>query len=229
MKKQVVITGGSSGIGLAAARLATAAGHSVVLVARNAERLAAACKDLNCRGVQLDVGDGVACLALADEVDPASSEIVLVNNAGFANFGTFHEQPMDTFDDLIRSNLLGVANCCRALIPSMLTHGSGQIINVLSVSATTAFGGAVGYCAAKAGALMLTRCMALEYRRQGIRFTALNPGSTDTPLWDKQSRSLPRQEMLSAGAVGQAIVELIDLPPDRVVDEMSLMPPKGLL
>ena len=76
---------------------------------------------------------------------------------------------------------------------------------------------------------MLTRCLSLEYRRQGIRFTALNPGSTDTPLWDAQTRSLPREDMLSAEAVGQAIVDLIALPADRVFDELSLMPPKGSL
>jgi NAD(P)-dependent dehydrogenase (short-subunit alcohol dehydrogenase family) len=125
--------------------------------------------------------------------------------------------------------MIGPMQLCKFAIPWMLRAGGGHIVNVLSIAATHPFSGAAAYCASKAGLHMFGKALAAEYRGRGIRVTSLLPGSTDTPLWDKQSFQPSREDMLPARAVAECIRDVILSPPDRSYDEIVLMPPKGIL
>lgn len=233
MTKRIVVTGASSGIGRETAIALAKAGHQLVLASRRQGLLLELMEE--CRAADIvhtvtcDVTCPDECRALVEEAMKLGGEVepVLVNAAGMAEFGDFQAMPWPSVEGQIATNLLGPLAICQAIVPWMLSVGRGQIINVLSVAASHPFPGAVAYAASKAGLLMAGKCLAAEYRARGIRVTSLLPGATDTPLWGPGGPA--REDMLSPSAVARAIADLIDLPPDRNVDEMVLMPPKGVL
>lgn len=232
MTTRAIITGASSGIGEAAARLLVAEGIEVVLAARRIKVLETLAEELGplAHAFPADVADRDACLALIDfarGLGPARP--VLVNNAGIAEFGDFASMPLENIERQIQVGLLGPLYLTHAVVPWMLEEGGGHVVNVLSVTATQVFGGAAGYGTAKAGLYMLGRVISAEYRRKGVRVTSILPGATDTPLWDGQGFVPNREEMLPASAVAEAIRDMVLLPADRNVDEIHLLPPFGVL
>jgi len=154
---------------------------------------------------------------------------ILINNAGFAEFGSFDQQPFETFEKHVLLNYMLGARLCHAAIPWMLEQGGGQIINVLSIAAKHAFSGAAAYCSSKAAMQMLGQVLAQEYRARGIRVTSILPGSTDTPLWDRMELKPDTHDMLRSSAVAEAIRDIVLSPRDRNIDELVLMPPNGIL
>lgn len=233
---RTVVTGASSGIGRATALLLATDGHALVLTARREDelrKLAEACLAGGATAVSVVAGD-LSDPDLAPQLADAASqcgkgELVLVNNAGTATFGQFHVQPIGTAAQMVEVGLIGAMRAAHALLPLMLEEARGTIVNVLSVAATQAFGGAEAYCAAKAGLLAFSRALALDYRKQGVRVTSLAPGATDTPLWDGATEHPDRADMLSPQAVAETIKMVIDAPRDRAFDEIVLLPPKGIL
>lgn len=223
--RQMVITGASSGIGAEAARQLSPDGQ-LVLVGRNEERLqrvAGQCEAAIVVATDL-TQDTATILAALTEADHR----VLVNCAGIAEYGTYHEMDWPAIEHQLQANLIAPMRLTHAMLPWLL-GGQGQVINVLSIAATQTFAGAAAYMASKAGLLATARGWQAEYRRSGLRITNLLPGATDTPIWDGGSFIPERTDMLPALAVAEAIRDLILSPSDRNVDELTLMPPKGIL
>jgi NAD(P)-dependent dehydrogenase (short-subunit alcohol dehydrogenase family) len=129
----------------------------------------------------------------------------------------------------LRVNLTGTFLACRAVLPTMLAQGRGDIVNVLSIASRVAFPGAAAYCASKWGALGFTRVLAEEVRRQGVRVTALCPGSVDTPFWDAIPSPPDRSRMLAPEAVAESVLWIVGRPPTMSMDELVLMPRDGIL
>ena len=176
----------------------------------------------------LDLSDPTqAQRLLAHLKNLGEGEQVLVNNAGTAQFGVFHEMAWDDHVKQIELNLIGTMAATYAVLPAMLDEGSGQFINVLSIAATHVFAGAEAYSASKAGALAFGRSLSAAYRAQGIRVSQILPGATNTPIWG--STGPDKDEMLAPEAVARVIRDLIDAPADRVIDEVTISPPKGIL
>jgi NAD(P)-dependent dehydrogenase (short-subunit alcohol dehydrogenase family) len=234
--KRAIVTGASSGIGKATALALADAGVEVVLAARRRvllEDLADQIRRLGgtATAIACDVSDPADCERLITEARalPGAVEPCLINCAGVAHFGPYHESPVAAVEAQLRANLLGPMVTCHAFLPWALQVGRGHIVNVLSVAAKVPFPGAAIYCTAKAGLLMLGTTLAAEYRTQGLRVTSLLPGSTDTPLWDDKEWVPPKEDMLPVAAVAEAVLDVVLLPADRNVDELVLMPPKGIL
>jgi short-subunit dehydrogenase len=152
---------------------------------------------------------------------------VLVNNAGWAEFGPFHEQPIETALGIVEATLASALRVTRALLPKMLMVGRGTVVNVVSIAARHTFANAEAYTAAKSGLLGFSQSLNASYREQGVRVTALVPGAVDTPLWKDKGPN--KEDMLKPQAVAETVKWLVDLPRDRAVDEILLMPPKGVL
>ncbi|MCC7433716.1 MAG: SDR family NAD(P)-dependent oxidoreductase [Methanoregulaceae archaeon] len=224
--KQIVITGASSGIGAAAAR--SLAHHELILVGRNAERLAQIAAETGGTAIIADLTTDVSVAAVADAVGSDATERVLINAAGIAHFGDSAEMPWEQYADQLAINLTAPLRLTHALLPWLL-GGSGQLINVLSIAATHTFGGAAAYAAAKAGLLAAGRSLAAEYRTQGLRVTQVIPGATDTPIWEGGDFVPNRADMLSADAVAKCISDIVDSPATLNIDEITIMPPKGIL
>ncbi|MGW2957992.1 SDR family NAD(P)-dependent oxidoreductase [Streptomyces sp. NPDC001220] len=195
--KVAMITGASSGIGAAAARLFAREGAAVVLTARRADRLRALAEEI-------DAGGGRALAVPADVASAEDVERVVrtavaafgrldcaFNNAGFGTAGTeLHETGQDVYEQTMDVNVRGVWNCLRFQIPEMLGSG-GTIVNTSSVAGQRATGASAAYVAAKHAVLGLTRAAAAEYAQRGIRVNALVVGSTRTEMMDRAVRTLP--------------------------------------
>jgi len=234
--KRIVVHGARSGIGRAAAIALSKTGCELVLAARRRqllEELADECERNGSRavGVACDITNAIECQELIELAKGMGqgADPVLVNSAGVAEFGDFASAPIPSIEDQIRVNLVGPMFACRAFVPWALERGSGQIINILSISAITALPGAASYSASKAGLLMFGKVLAAEYRKSGLRVSSLLPGATDTAIWEGSSFVPDKEDMLAAQAVADTIRDLVLLPADRNIDEITIMPPKGIL
>lgn len=118
-----------------------------------------------------------AALALAGRLD------LLVNAAGILRFEHSHEADMDAWERILAVNLTGTFRCCRAAIPALL-DGGGAIVNVASTSALFGHPWAAAYASSKGGVLALSKTLAVEYAKQGLRVNAVCPGSIETPITD---------------------------------------------
>ncbi|MFT4151733.1 MAG: SDR family NAD(P)-dependent oxidoreductase [Paracoccaceae bacterium] len=180
----VVITGASAGIGAAAARVFAAAGARVALLARGADAIAALADEVGGIALPCDVADWPAMRAAIGHVAATWGRLdVLVNNAGVIDpIAPLADADAQDWGRSIDINLKGVFHGMRAAIPVMRAQGAGTILTVSSGAASSAYEGWSAYCAAKAGAAMLTRSLHLEEGANGIRAIGLSPGTVRTDM-----------------------------------------------
>jgi NAD(P)-dependent dehydrogenase (short-subunit alcohol dehydrogenase family) len=186
--KVALVTGGSLGIGLAAARRLAQDGAAVVLCADRRAEVDAAASEL--RDERLDVTGVTADVRVSDEVAAAVAAAVmtyggldvLVNCAGVQRYGTVETTPQEVWDEVFAINVGGIYQAARHAIPELRRRGGGAIVNVSSVQATASQQGVAAYTASKGAISALTRAMALDHAADGIRVNAVAPGSVDTPM-----------------------------------------------
>jgi NAD(P)-dependent dehydrogenase (short-subunit alcohol dehydrogenase family) len=185
--KVVLITGASSGIGRATAKLFTRNGSTVIATGRSeAELTSLQSETAEYSG---DVKPRLADVTETTQIDRLVTEIgdtfgqidVLVNSAGIIKSGTLENTTLDDWDKMLDINLRSVFYLCQRVLP-MLEASKGNIVSVSSVTGTRAFPGVLAYCVSKAGIDQLTRCMALELAGRGVRVNAVNPGVVETNL-----------------------------------------------
>jgi len=184
--KVVVVTGGASGIGLAAARRFHAEGAAVVIADLNDAGGAAAIDELGsarCLYQHADVAAWRDVEALIERAADAFGGLdVLFNNAGVGSFATTPNLTVDEWRRVIDIDLSGVFFGCKAAIPVMRARGGGAIINTASISGLAGDYGFAAYNAAKGAVVNYTRAVAIDHAREGIRINAVCPGPVDTPL-----------------------------------------------
>jgi NAD(P)-dependent dehydrogenase (short-subunit alcohol dehydrogenase family) len=182
-----IITGASSGIGARAAAVLHDAGASVVLAARRTDRIEALAHQMGDRAlaVTVDVADDASVDALvARTLDHFGAIDIVVNNAGFGEPAAAENEPREQFRKTIAVNLVGPFVLTQAVAGHMLERGSGSVVNVAS---TLGFVGAgrvtsASYCASKGGLINLTRELAAQWARRGVRVNALAPGWFETEM-----------------------------------------------
>lgn len=183
-----LVTGGSLGIGRAVVERLAAAGAKVVLCGVDDSSVDASEADLRAAG--LEVSGFRADVAVAAEAhDLVASAVeryggldIVVNSAGIQRYGTVEETSEAVWDQVLDVNLKGIFLVCRAAIPELRRDGGGAIVNIASVQATATQTRVAAYTASKGGILALTRAMAVDHAPDGIRVTAVSPGSVDTPM-----------------------------------------------
>jgi 3-oxoacyl-[acyl-carrier protein] reductase len=240
--KVAIVTGGSRGIGAAAAAALGMAGASVVLVGRDrraAERAADAITSSggDAYGEGCDVADFPSVeKVVADTERRFGPPDILVNNAGVIEpIGPLASSDPAAWRRNIEINLIGAYNVIRATLPRMLHVGGGTIINVSSGAAHRPLEGWAAYCSGKAGLAMLTNAIALETVRSGIiRVFGLSPGVIDTDMQGQIRASginrisrIPRAELAPAQHPAQAVVYLCSEAADDLAGrELSLLDPE---
>jgi len=214
--KVAVVTGGSSGIGLAAAHELARAGASVVVAARNREKIDGAVEAIvaaggKAIGISCDAKIPEQCSALiADTVQQLGRVDILVNNSGT----NFRKQPQDyslqDWHDVIDTNLTSAFLLSQAVYPHFLAAGQGKIINIASLLARMGGAAAVAYGPSKGGIVQLTRALTAAWAKNNIQANAILPGWTDTPLTEDARSAFPALEKTvtdrtPAGRWGQPI------------------------
>jgi NAD(P)-dependent dehydrogenase (short-subunit alcohol dehydrogenase family) len=179
--KNVIVTGATSGIGMATARKFAADGARVAATGRNA-RMLASVESKNIRTYQADLSSEKATEAFASAVLKDFGGIdVLVNAAGIISMGTIENTSLADYDSMMNINVRSVFHLTQLLLPSLIER-KGNIVNLSSVTGTRAFPGVLAYCVSKAAIDQLTHCAALELAPKGVRVNAVNPGVVRTNL-----------------------------------------------
>jgi hypothetical protein len=187
MNKNVLITGATSGIGLACARKFAENGDRLILTGRNGQRLEEIRKELTAKGAEVltlvfDVRDREQATRLIGGLPEEWREIdVLVNNAGLAlGLEAEYEGSLDDWETMIDTNIKGLLTMTRLVVPGMIARNRGHIINVGSVAGDAAYAGGNVYCATKAAVKALTDGLRIDVAETAVRVTNLKPGLVET-------------------------------------------------
>lgn len=184
MSRGALVTGGGTGIGAAIARRLAADGFSVGVTGRRREPLAALAGEIGALPVVADTGDPEdASRAVAAALEAFGGLDLLVCNAGISAGGTVAEQSVEGWDAVLRTNLTGAFLVARAALPA-LVEAKGAVVTIASDAGLRASPASAAYCTAKAGLIMLTQCLALDYGPLGVRANCVCPGWVRTPMAD---------------------------------------------
>jgi NAD(P)-dependent dehydrogenase (short-subunit alcohol dehydrogenase family) len=192
--KVALITGGTSGIGEATAVLFADEGAKVVITGRNEERGREVVEKINHNGryskfVQTDVRFADHCRRAVDETIRSFGRLdILFNNAGVFYAHNALDCSEEEWDMQIDSNLKGTFLMSKYALPGMIARGSGVIINNSSGWGLVGGDKAVAYCASKGGVVLLTKAMAIDHGREGIRVNCICPGDVETPMLPEDAR-----------------------------------------
>lgn len=230
-----VVTGASSGIGRATARLLAAEGAVVVLAARREKLLQEVKEKIASQGGMAicrptDVTDPGAVEGLFSAVEEKFDRLdVLVNSAGMnPPRRRLADARLEDWTRVIDVNLTGAYLCLQGALPLMRRRGSGTIVNISSMAGKrTSISAGVAYCASKHGLGSLTRSINLEERGRGIRACELCPGEVNTPILDTRPYPPPvesRSQMLQPEDVAQAVLFVVMLPQRAMVEELQITP-----
>jgi NAD(P)-dependent dehydrogenase (short-subunit alcohol dehydrogenase family) len=177
-----LVTGGSSGIGLAIARMLRDEGFDLTLVSRRPEKVEAAAAELGAAAVAANMAEAEDCArVVAEHRDRFGRLDVLVNSAGVGIGGTVEDLPLKSLDLQLDVNLRGLFLVTQAAIPA-LRESRGWIVNLASIAGTVPTPGLATYGATKAAVIALTRSLNEELDAAGVRAIALCPGFVDTPM-----------------------------------------------
>lgn len=232
-----IITGGSIGIGRAAALKLAQYGANVVIVGRTRDRIEQAVQTLQAEVKGCSVMGLVGDISQAEDMAEMASQTLarygridsLIAAAGILRakggaISTLQQMTVTEWDEIVNINLKGVFLSNRAVLPAMIQQRSGQIINISSTSGRRGYAFDAAYCASKFGVIGLSESLAEEVRSYGVRVQVLLPGAIETPIW-QQNGPIPRPEnLVPVEQVASLILYLVTLPPDTVCLETTIEP-----
>ncbi|WP_338552312.1 SDR family oxidoreductase [Paenibacillus sp. KS-LC4] len=216
--KVVLISGASSGIGALAAKQLAMRGAIVVLTGRNVEKLKAYVAEIggNSSYFQMDVTSMEDVQQVIQAAVQKHGRLdILINNAGYGQFEYFETMPVEKFDQMMDTNYMGIVRCTKAVLPYMLSQGSGHIVNIASLAGKIGSAKSTAYTATKHAVLGFTNSLRMELRGKGIVVSAVNPGPIDTPFFslaDPSGNYVKNVSffMMKPDYVVKAIVRLIE-------------------
>lgn len=230
--KTALITGASSGIGAACAKALANNGAKVVLTGRNQTRLEQLSEEIGGRYMVADISQNHEVIKLFDEI--GESIDILVNNAGIAPKASIIEGKIESFEDLLRINVLAVVHCCQLAIKKFDPSTGGQIINISSMSGHRVPPSGGFYAATKFAVRAVTEALRYELKIQKnkTRVSMISPGFVDTPLLDnyfkgseeKLSELRERLEMLKPEDVANSLIHILESPKHVEIGDIMMRP-----
>ena len=212
--KTAFVTGAGSGIGAAIAQAFATAGAFIFVADRDENGGRNTVAEIKSKGgaaefLLLDVTDEAACQKIAREVGARKSGLdVLVNNAGIGHVGTLLQTTGEDFDRLYAVNVRGVFNVTKVFLPGMLAQKNGAIVNLASIGGIVGIRDRLAYCATKFAVVGITKSMALDHAKEGLRVNCICPGRVETPFTAARLKEYPDpkkayEEMSATQAVGR--------------------------
>jgi NAD(P)-dependent dehydrogenase (short-subunit alcohol dehydrogenase family) len=223
-----LVTGGSRGIGRAIAHRLAKLGASVAICGRDRAALEESAAGLEKLGARsffqvTDVTNAAQVAELVAKTEATLGPItILVNNAGIGLFGAVQEKTEADWDRVLNTNLKSAFLVSRAVVPSMIRRGSGDIINISSLAGKNTFAGGGIYCASKWGLMGLSGCMMEDLREHGIRVSVICPGSVGTEFSGRRPKDLSKA--LSPEDVAHAVEAIVTQRPGSFLSEIHLRP-----
>lgn len=222
MKKTVVITGGSDGLGKALTRDLSKENH-VVIIARDEEKCIKAAQEFHCTYKLCDVRDYDAVFVTMREIEAEFHKIdVLVNNAGLWIQGELDDNDSDRIHSVADVNFLGVIYCAKAVIPVMKKQHDGLIINMNSQAGISHKAERVVYNATKWGITGFTKSLQDEVAKYGIRVTDVMPGKMKTDFFNKVNIHKDMADGLDVKEVSRLVQFIIDTPRDVMIPQVGI-------
>ena len=199
--KSVLITGGSSGIGLALAHKLARRQANICILARDPVKLQSAVREIqaqftndtqNIQGLQSDVSNRLEVQStLLHWVNESGVPDLLINSAGIARPGEFEDFSLDHFDQMMAINFMGTVNVIHAILPAMLQRKSGHIVNISSLVGFLGMYGYTAYASSKFAIRGFTDSLRAEVKTQGIDLSIVFPTDTDTPQLAEENKHKP--------------------------------------
>lgn len=237
MKKTVLVTGATSGIGLACAEKFASNNYNIIITGRRAallENIKAELSEkykINCTILCFDVQDKDAVFAAADTLEKENYKIdILINNAGLAlGREAFDEAEINDWETMINTNLMGLLYVSRAFMP-FVKESKGQIINIGSVAGREVYENGNVYCAGKFAVDAITKSMRIDLLKYGIKVTSVNPGAVETAFSAirfkgdaaKAKAAYRGYKPLTPEDVADAVFYCCALPPHVCINDLSL-------
>lgn len=223
----VLITGGTSGIGLETAKILSEKVNNVIVCGRSLKNSDILNKH-NIIFIQADVSKEEDILKMYNTIIQKNIKInVLINNAGSAFFKEFINTEISEYKNLFNTNFFSVITCIKTFIPEMLNNGFGKILNINSIATKKVFPFNTAYSASKMALLGFTSSLREEVRSKGIDIIDIFPGATETPLWDESTKSERVGRMMEPDDIAEAIFSTLTLSlNNRMIPEEIVLRPK---
>lgn len=233
MRKLIVVTGGSQGIGRAIVSKFAAEGFDAVVCARHAadlEVLKMQLEKLNPGSSiffrQTDMSIKSEAQAFADYVLSLDRPVsVLVNNAGYFVPGEISTEPEGNLESMINANLYSAYHLTRGLVPQMKSRRGGHIFNMCSIASIQAYKNGGSYAISKFALLGFSKCLREELKSYNVRVTAVLPGATSTRSW--AGAGLPDERFIRPDDIASAVFSAYALSKNSVVEEIIIRPQEG--
>jgi NADP-dependent 3-hydroxy acid dehydrogenase YdfG len=227
MKKLIVVTGGSKGIGRAIVDRFVEGGYEAVVCARNVADVSGPGEST--RGLipfAADLSTRAGVESLITYLNTLSRPIdVLVNNAGTFLPGQIHNEAEGTFEQLMTTNVASAYHLTRGVVGGMMARRTGHIVMMCSTASITPYTNGGSYCISKFALLGMSRVLREELKPSGVRVTAILPGATLTASWE--GADLPPDRFMQPADVAETVWTACHLPPTAVVEEILMRPQLG--
>lgn len=229
--KRYLITGASRGIGRAIAEKLAGPGDCLFLHGRDRDALAETCRLVEAKqaksiSLSYDLREPAAIQKMVDEIGTEPLD-ALINNAGIAFIKPFADITLEEWQATFAVNVTAPFLLTQRLLPLMKAGSS--IVNILSIAAKTGFPNWSSYCMSKFALEGFSQAVREEARPRGIRVLNIYPAATSTEIWNGVEGEWPREKMLSAGEIGEAVAYALSRPADVAVENISLQNVSGPL
>jgi NADP-dependent 3-hydroxy acid dehydrogenase YdfG len=227
MKKTIIITGVSKGIGLATAQKLLEAGYRVAGWGRNPATI----QHADFRFYPCDVSDFHQVQnAMQNTLNDFGDTLYgLINNAGFGHFGQIEQLPLHEWHAMFNTNVHGLMYCTRLVVPLLKAKQAGHIINISSIAGLDGVVQGSGYSATKFAVRGISHALYKELREDGIKVSCVYPGSVETNFFDHVAAIQPSKNMLQPADVADLLLHLLQSPPNFLTVDVEIRPlmPKG--
>jgi len=232
MRRSILVTGGTRGIGRAIVEKFAEQGFDIFTCARNGEDLASLGRYLQERFPKILVNTFVADLSVKEEVLRFAEQVkakvipdVLVHNTGIFLPGALHDEAEGNLEFLMQTNVYSAYRLTRAFAKELMQRKSGHIFSIGSIAGITAYPNGGSYSVSKWAMLGMTKCFREEFKSHQIKVTSILPGATLTDAW--AAVDLPAERFVAAQDVADMVFATYNLSPQAVVEEVIIRPQLG--